>query len=84
MNMRNYFHEVTEDFGQALRALKAGKEVVLTEHGVPLGMLQPMRPASAEEEIAIQEMIDSGDLQPTRTSGTIKEWKWKATRKRAA
>jgi antitoxin (DNA-binding transcriptional repressor) of toxin-antitoxin stability system len=82
--MRTYFHEVTENFGQALEAMKSGKEVVLTEHGVPVGMLQPMRPVSAEEEGVIQEMIDSGELQPARTSGVMKEWRWKATRKRAA
>jgi antitoxin (DNA-binding transcriptional repressor) of toxin-antitoxin stability system len=82
--MRTYFHEVTEDFGQALKAMKSGKEVVLTEQGVPLGMLQPMRPASAEEEGVIQEMIDSGELQPARTSGVMKEWQWKATRRKRA
>lgn len=64
--------------------MKAGSEVILTEHGVPVGMLQPMRPASAEEERAIQDMIDSGDLQSKRASGNIREWRWKATRKRAA
>jgi hypothetical protein len=47
-------------------------------------MLQSMRPVSAEEERVIQEMIDSGDLQPAQTSGAMKEWKWKATREKAA
>jgi antitoxin (DNA-binding transcriptional repressor) of toxin-antitoxin stability system len=82
--MRTYFHDVTDDFGQALEAMKSGKEVVLTEHGVPLGVLQPLRPASAEEEGVIQEMIDSGELLPARTSEGLREWKRKATRKRAA
>ena len=73
--MSTHFHEVTEDFALALRAMKAGKQVVLTEQGVPVGTIQPIRPASAEEEQTILEMIDSGDLRLTRKSGTVKEWK---------
>ena len=84
MTMRTHFHEVTEDFAQALRAMKAGKQVILTEQGVPIGALQPMRAASAEEEQTIQEMIDSGDLQLSRTSGAVREWKWKPARRKVA
>ena len=82
--MRTHSIELTEDFAQALRAMKAGKQVVLTEKGVPVGMIEPLRPASQAEEHAILEMIDSGELQPTRKSGPVREWKWKAARTKAA
>ena len=84
MTTRTHLHELTGDFAQAIRAMKAGKQVVLTENGVPVAMIEPLRPASREEEQAILEMIDSGELQPTHRSGSIKEWKWKASRKKAA
>jgi len=47
-------------------------------------MIQPMRQASEEEERAILEMIDSGDLQPTGKTGALREWKVKAARRKAA
>jgi antitoxin (DNA-binding transcriptional repressor) of toxin-antitoxin stability system len=84
MTTRTHLHELTEDFAQAIRAMKAGKQVVLTEKGVPVAMLEPLRAVTKEEEQAILGMIDSGELQTTRKSGTIREWKWKATRSRAA
>ena len=82
--MRTHFHEVTEEFAKVIRAMKAGKQVVLTEQGVPVAMIEPLRPASREEERAILEMIDSGVLQPTRKTGSIREWKSRTTRTKAA
>lgn len=84
MTTRTHLHELTEDFAQAIRAMKAGKQVVLTDNGVPVGMLESLRAVSKEEEKAIQTMIDAGELQPTRKSGEIREWRWKAVRSRAA
>jgi len=82
--MRTYFHELTEDFARAIRAMKAGKQVVLTEEGVPVAMIEPLRPASKEEERVILELIDSRVLHPTRKSGQPREWKWKAAGTKAA
>ncbi len=64
--------------------MKAGKQVILTDKGVPVAMLEPLRAASKEEEKVIQEMIDSGELQQTRKSGEVREWKCKSSRSRAA
>jgi antitoxin (DNA-binding transcriptional repressor) of toxin-antitoxin stability system len=83
--MRTHLHELTEDFAQALRAMKAGKQVVLTDNGNPVGMIEPLRAASKEEEHAIQEMINSGELEPTGKAGTVREFKWrKVIRHKAA
>jgi antitoxin (DNA-binding transcriptional repressor) of toxin-antitoxin stability system len=84
MTTRTYLHELTEDFALAFRAMKAGKQVVLTDKGVPVAMLEPLRAASKEEEHAILEMIGSGELQPTRKSGAVREWRWKPARSKAA
>ena len=73
--MRTYLHEVTGEFEQVLRALKAGKQVLFTEEGVPIAMVEPLRAASKQEERAMLEMIESGDLQPSRRSGALREWK---------
>ncbi len=83
-NMRIHLHEVTGRFAEAMQAVKAGKQVVFTEQGVPVAMIQPLRPASKAEEQVIHQLIDSGLLQPVRKSGAVREWKWKPHRIKAA
>jgi antitoxin (DNA-binding transcriptional repressor) of toxin-antitoxin stability system len=82
--MRIHLHELTEDFAQAIRAMKAGKQVVLTDNGNPVAIIEPLRAVSREEENAILQMIDSGELQSTGKPGAIREWKFKAARQKAA
>jgi len=76
--MRIHLQEVSGDCANAIEEMKAGKHVIFTENGVPVALIQPLRPATEEEETAIQEMIDSGLLQPGRKSGAMREWKWKS------
>ena len=84
--MRIHLQEVSEDFADAIGKVKAGKHVILTKNGVPVALIQPLRPATKHEQGAIQEMIRSGLLQPGRKSGAVREWKWKSKppRSRAA
>jgi antitoxin (DNA-binding transcriptional repressor) of toxin-antitoxin stability system len=77
-------NELTEDLSEAIRMLKTGKQVVLTQEGVPIALIQPLRPVTKQEERAIQEMIDSGLLQTTDKSGSVREWRWKPVRAKAA
>jgi antitoxin (DNA-binding transcriptional repressor) of toxin-antitoxin stability system len=77
-------YEMTGDLAKAIRAIKAGKKVVLTEQDVPVALIQPLRAASKEEERAIRGMIDSGLLQPTNKSGKVREWIWRPARAKAA
>jgi antitoxin (DNA-binding transcriptional repressor) of toxin-antitoxin stability system len=84
MTTRTHLHELTGEFAQAIKAMKAGKQVVLTQKGVPVAMLEPLRAASKEEERVILEMIESGQLQQTRKSGSVREWRAKGSRTRAA
>jgi len=77
-SMRIHLQEVSEDCVKAVEEMKAGKHVILTEDGAPVALIQPLRPATKDEESAIQEMIDAGLLQPGRRSGVVREWKWKS------
>lgn len=76
--------EVNRDFAAAIKAVKAGDSVILTEHDVPFAMLEPLREVSELQEETIRELIDSGLLQPVRKAGSIREWRWKTTRTNAA
>jgi antitoxin (DNA-binding transcriptional repressor) of toxin-antitoxin stability system len=76
--------EANRDFAAAIKTVKAGDSVVLTDNGVPFAMMEPLREVSELEEDAIKDLIDSGLLQPVRKSGSVREWKWKTARIRAA
>lgn len=46
----------------ALREVKQGKEVVITEYGTPVARLVPARPLNLEERLA--EMESLGEIEP--------------------
>ena len=77
-------NEGPNSLAKAIRAIKAGRLVILTDSGVPVALIESLRAASKEEAEAIQEMIDSGSLESTRQSGAVREWKWKPARSKAA
>ena len=76
--MSIYLQDVSGDCSKAVEEMKTGKHVILTKEGVPVALIQPLRPATEDEERAIQEMINSGVLQAGRRSGAVQEWKWKS------
>ena len=76
--MSIYWQDVSGDCSKAVEEMNTGNHVILTKEGVPVALIQPLRPATEHEERAIQEMIDSGVLQPGQRLGAVQEWKWKS------
>ena len=73
--MKMGLREANQNFGKAIRAVKAGKVVVLTERGKHIATIQPYRKASTDEE-AIQQLVQEGLLRPAREPGSIADdWK---------
>jgi len=82
--MRIHFQDVSGECSSVVEQTKAGKYVILTKEEVPVALIQPLRPATPDEERAIHEMIESGLLQPGRRSGAVREWKWKSKTARSS
>ena len=82
--MRMNLQDAREDFSKAIRAIRDGRQVLLTDDRMPIAVIEPLRPASKEEVELIQSLIHSGLLQPIRKSGSVIEWKWKGTQKKVA
>ena len=73
--MRMGLREANQNFSRAIKAVKAGKVVTLTERGRPIATIQPIGSASSEEE-AIRQLVQEGILQPAKQSGRIRDnWK---------
>jgi prevent-host-death family protein len=47
--MRMGLREVNQRFSKAIKAVKAGKEVVLTERGKPIAVIRPLEQREKEE-----------------------------------
>jgi len=77
--MRMGLREANQRFSQAIKAVKAGKEVVLTERGKPIAVIKPLE---LEEtlEAKIRRLETEGLLRPALKRGPMPTPSWKPIR----
>jgi prevent-host-death family protein len=64
--MKLGLREANQHFSKAIKAVRAGQEVVLTERGQPIAIIKPITKAQ-EPEAALTRMADEGLITlPTR------------------
>jgi prevent-host-death family protein len=74
--MRLGLREANQRFSKAIKAVRAGKEVILTERGQPIAVIKPIKTKNALE-IAIQAMVDEGFLKPASRKGPTPAPRWR-------
>ncbi len=72
--MRIGLREANQHFSKAVRAVKAGEEVVLTERGKPIAVLKPF-PEPEPGEAAIRRLGAAGLLRPAAKAGPMPPWR---------
>ena len=77
--MQMGLREVSQHFSRAVKAVKAGREVVLTERGRPIAIIKPIR-ATDSAEAAIQRLAGDGRLRLARAAGPIRRRGWTPVR----
>jgi prevent-host-death family protein len=60
--MRMGLREANQRFSKAMKAVKQGKEVVLTERGTPIAVIKPLKPIEGEQAI-IRRLETEGILR---------------------
>jgi prevent-host-death family protein len=70
--MRIGLREANQQFSKAIRAVKAGREVVLTERGKPVAVIKPI-PGSESEDDVLRRLEAVGLLRAARRRG-MPEW----------
>ena len=77
--MRIGLREANQRFSKAIKAVKAGKEVVLTERGKPIAVIKPLE---LEEtlEAKIRRLETEGLLRPALKRGPMPTPSWKPIR----
>jgi len=57
--MKLGLREANQHFSKAIKAVRAGKEVILTERGQPIAVIKPIMTGPAEEA-TLKRMADEG------------------------
>ena len=64
--MRLGLREANQHFSKAIKAVRAGKEVILTERGRPIAVIRPIKD-EPQSDAALNRMADEGLVTlPTR------------------
>jgi prevent-host-death family protein len=74
--MRMGLREANQKFSRAVSAVKAGREVVLTERGKPIAVIKPLAPTSGPEAV-LARMIAEGRLSGPAHRRPIRRRGWK-------
>jgi prevent-host-death family protein len=74
--MRLGLREANQRFSRAIKAVRAGKEVVLTERGHPIAVIKPIKGEDAREE-ALQAMAAEGLITPAARKGHMPAPRWR-------
>lgn len=77
--MRMGLREANQRFSTAIKAVKAGKEVILTERGRPIAVIKPLE---QEEKLdaTIRRLEAEGILRPAVKRGPMPTPTWKPVR----
>ncbi|PYM92889.1 MAG: prevent-host-death family protein [Candidatus Rokuibacteriota bacterium] len=68
--MKMGLREANQKFSKAIRAVKAGEEVVLTERGKPIAVIRPLARANGDEG-ALRRLEAAGLLQRATKPGPM-------------
>jgi prevent-host-death family protein len=74
--MRLGLREANQRFSKAIRAVRAGKEVVLTERGHAIAVIKPIRDEDAQEA-TLRAMVDEGLITPAARKGPMPAPSWR-------
>ncbi len=79
MAIKMGLRQANQEFSKAMKAVRAGKEVVLTERGEAIAIIRPL-PRGPDLEAVIERLRVSGFLRAAPESGSMAKWKPKPIR----
>lgn len=74
--MKLGLREANQRFSKAIKAVRAGKEVVLTERGHPIAVIKPIK-AEDTEESALKAMAEEGLITLPSRKGPMPAPRWR-------
>lgn len=77
--MRMGLREANQRFSQAVKAVKAGKHVVLTERGKPIAVITPL-PQAHDEDAVLRRLAAEGLVRPAVGRKSMPAWRPRVVR----
>lgn len=74
--MKLGLREANQQFSRAIKAVRAGREVILTDRGQPVAVIRPIK-ASTGAEAVIEAMAAEGLVQPAARKGPTPVPRWR-------
>jgi len=74
--MKLGLREANQQFSKAIKAVRAGKEVILTERGHPIAVIKPIK-SEDSLDVSVQAMVDEGFLKPATRKGRTPTPRWR-------
>ena len=74
--MRLGLREANQRFSKAIKAVRAGKEVVLTERGRPIAVIKPIKEEHTQEA-ALKAMAEEGLITLPSRKGPMPAPRWR-------
>ena len=74
--MKLGLREANQHFSKAIKAVRTGKEVVLTERGRPIAVIKPIKEADTQQA-ALQQMADEGLITLPSRKGPMPSPRWR-------
>jgi prevent-host-death family protein len=74
--MRMGLREANHSFAKAIRAVRAGQDVVLTDRGRPVAVIRPL-PAGDDERARLDALEDSGIIRLAAKRTPMPAPKWR-------
>jgi prevent-host-death family protein len=74
--MKLGLREANQQFSKAIKAVRAGKEVILTERGQPIAVIKPIKDENGREA-ALRAMADEGLIRPAARKGPMPTPRWR-------
>ena len=75
-DMKLGLREANQRFSEAIRAVRAGRAVLLTDRGQPIAVIATQRKRSADG-LALQAMIAEGLVIPASRQGPMPPTRWR-------
>lgn len=77
--MKLGLREANQHFSKAMKAVRAGKEVVLTERGRPIAVITPIREEPGDDA-ALRRLADEGLVRLPSRTGRMPAARWRPIR----
>jgi prevent-host-death family protein len=72
--MKMGLRQANQQFSKAVKAVRAGREVVLTDRGKPIAVIKPME-SSGGKDTAIRRLEAAGFLRPAVTDRPMRTFR---------